>query len=130
MKIAIGSVGLLATVLLVGCGGGGVTAEAACKKIEAAGIAKGCKEVKPEGLNARAASKWDGELVAVPGKMVGAMSFTDDEGFQATTKAFEGAAMLAGPHRYGNAKARIFVQANSGLSLEEGKKLKALVEGL
>ena len=62
------------------------TAADVCKKIEASGLASGCKEEKP--------------------------------------------GALTGPHRYGSRKALVFVQANDGLSLEDGKKLKAIVDGL
>lgn len=121
---------VLALTLLAGCGGGGPTAEAVCKKIEAAGLATGCKETKPGGLGATSDSTWVADLPSVPGKTVQVMHLPSDDTFNQTTKGYEGAAVLAGPHRYGNAGKRIFVQANKDLSLEDGKKLKALVDGL
>lgn len=112
------------------CGGSGPTAADVCKKVEASGIAKGCREDKPGGLGAASDSTWVADLVEVPGKTVQVMHFPNADTYAATVKSFEGAAVLAGPHRYGNEKGRIFVQANSGLSLEGGKKLKGVVDAL
>lgn len=69
------------------------------------------------------------DLVHVPGKGGGVMSFDSKDDYDATVKAFGAAAMLAGPHRYGNEKALIFVQANDKMSNDEGAKLKAIVDG-
>lgn len=106
------------------------TASEVCKKIEGAGLGKNCRETSPKGLNARARHMVDFDLPSVPGKGAGVLEFEKDDDYEATVKAFEAAALLAGPHRYGNAKARIFVQANDKLGLAEGNKLRALIEGL
>ena len=106
------------------------TAQEACGQLEAAGVAKGCHEVKPEALSARSSARVDFDLVHVPGKGGAVMFFAKEDDFEATVKMYEAAAMFAGPHRYGNPKARIFVQMNTDASLEEGKQVKALIEGL
>jgi hypothetical protein len=105
-------------------------ASAVCKQVEAAGIGTGCKEDKPHMLSGRAKAKWTFDLVNVAGKTGQVLSFADAEAHQATVKAFEAAGMLAGPHRYGSEKALIFVQMNDGASLDDGKKVKALVDAL
>ncbi len=106
------------------------TAKEAADKLAAAGILTNCKQAVPRALTARASEYWSCDLPSVPGKGASVLAFADDEAFEATVKAFEGAAMLAGAHRYGNAKARIFVQMNEGASLEIGQKTKAIVEAL
>lgn len=108
----------------------GPSAADVCKKIEAAGVGKNCKEGERKMLSGRASSKYDFDLVAVPGKTGQVLSFDRDDDYQATEKAFREAGMLAGPHRYGSAKARIFVQMNEGLSTADGNKVKALVDAL
>lgn len=102
----------------------------ACAKLEASGIARGCHETKPEGLGARAREVWTFDLPSVPGKGGNVFGFEKSDDYDATVKGFEGAAILAGPHRYGNPGARIFVQMNSGASLEIGKQTRAIIEGL
>lgn len=123
---------IVIALLVVGALGCGKkpTAMAVCKQIEAAGVGTGCKEDKPGGLGAAASEKAVFDLPTVPGKGGAVYAFPNDDAFEATEKAFEGAAMLAGPHRYGSKKARIFVQMNEGADLEVGKKAKAVVEGL
>jgi len=106
------------------------SASDACAKIVAAGIGTGCHEVPPLALNARANHKFDFDLVGVKGKTGGVMSFDSKDAYDATVKGFEAAAVLAGPYRYGNEKALIFAQANSGLSLADGNKLRSVIEGL
>ena len=104
------------------------TAKDVADKLTAAGVLANCKQEPPKGLNARASEYWNCELPSVPGKGAGVMIFADDDSYQATVKAFEAAALLAGSHRYGNAKARVFVQMNQDASLDVGNKAKAVVE--
>jgi hypothetical protein len=124
MKLTIAVV----TILIFGCAAK-PTASTVCKKIEAAGIGSGCSQVKPEVINARAKTKFDFDLVRVPGEKGAVLDFTSDDDYLATVNAYATAAMLAGPHRYGNASTRIFVQLNTGASLEEGNLVKAIVDG-
>lgn len=116
-------------VVLLGCASK-PSASDVCAKIQAAGIGAKCHEGERKMLTSRAAHKVDFDLVHVAGKQGAVMSFEKAEDYDATVKAFEQAAMLAGPHRYGNAKALIFVQANDGLKADEGAKLKAIVDAL
>lgn len=116
-------------LLLAGCPSK-PSASAVCAQIVAAGIGKNCKEGKPLMMSARAKTKYDFDLVSVPGKGGQVLDFGSADDFKATVDAFNQAGMLAGPHRYGSEKASIFVQMNDGASLEVGKKTKALVEAL
>ncbi|XXY23346.1 hypothetical protein WME88_27420 [Sorangium sp. So ce216] len=106
------------------------TAAEACAKLEAGGIAKNCAEVKPRALTARASQNFNFDLVEVPGKTGQVMSFAAEDDYNATVEGFKTMAILAGPHRYGNPKARIFVQMNEGASLEAGKRAQSIVESL
>lgn len=106
------------------------TAADVCKKLESDGIAKACKPDKPAMISGRAKEKYAFDLASVPGKTGQVLSFDRDDDFTATETAFREAGMLAGPHRYGNAKARIFVQLNDQASPEVGQKTKAVVNGL
>lgn len=106
------------------------TAMEACKKLEATGAAASCREDKPGGLGAAAVEKAVFDLPGAAGKTGQVLRFDKDDAYAATEASFTGAALLAGPHRYGSKKALIFVQANESASLEDGKKLKAAVDAL
>jgi hypothetical protein len=120
---------LTALGLLLGCSKP-PSALDVCHQLETAGVAAGCKEDKPGGLGAAAVEAAAFDLPSVPGKSGQVLRFDRDEFFSATEDAFGKAAILAGPHRYGSKKARIFVQMNEGASLEVGKRTKAVVDAL
>lgn len=101
-----------------------------CAKLVADGIASNCKEAKPVMISARAKTRVDFDLVHNAGKGGSVLDFAAADDYDATEKAYAAAAMLAGPHRYGNAKARVFVQMASEASLDDGKKAKAVVDAL
>lgn len=122
---------VISAVLLSGCAAKPAASDV-CKQIEGAGVAKPgtCKAETPAVMAARAKEKIAFDLAAVPGKTGQVLSFAKAEDYTATVKAFEAAAMLAGPHRYGSEKALIFVQLNDGASVDVGNKVKGLVAGL
>lgn len=93
-------------------------------------MAKDCKQSVPSAMNARAKEEYVFDLVAPKGKTGHVLAFEKADDYDATVKAYEAMAMLAGSHRYGSEKARIFVQLNSEASLDTGKKAKAVVDGL
>lgn len=119
-------VAVAVAVAALGCGAK-PTAESVCRQIEAAGVGKGCTSAKPEMMSARARTRFNFDLVHVPGKTGQVLDFASGDDYDATEKAFAAAALLAGPHRYGNASTRIFVQVNSGASLDDGKALAGIV---
>lgn len=123
------SVLLVLLVLAAGCAKK-PTALEVCQKIEGAGLGANCRAGKVEGLGAAAAEKAEFDLPTVAGKTGAVMRFDAESGYDTTTGAFERAAGLAGPHRYGSKKALIFVQMNSGLAAEKGAAVKAIVDGL
>ncbi len=114
---------------LFGCGKK-PTAMEVCKKREVAGVAAKCREEKPGGLAAAAVERAEFDLPSVPGKGGNVNRFDKEEAFASTSSAFEGAALLAGPHRYGSKASLIFVQMNDGASLEVGKRAKDVVDAL
>lgn len=120
---------MFVTVATVGCEAKPTAAEV-CAKLAGAGVAAGCKQKVPAAMNARAKEEYVFDLVAPKGKTGHVLAFEKADDYDATVKAYEGMAMLAGSHRYGSAKARIFVQLNSEASLDTGKKAKAVVDGL
>ncbi len=127
-RISMPVLGTFGLIILLGCAQK-PSASAVCKKIESSGIGKGCTQVKPDKINARAKTKFDFDLVGVPGEKGAVLDFESDADYSATVEAYAAAAMLAGPHRYGNPSTRIFVQLNSGASLEDGNTVKAIVGG-
>ena len=64
------------------------------------------------------------------GKSCTILQFADSTAFDQVSAAFAGAAVLAGPHRYGNKDKLIFVQCNVGLDAAHGAKIKTIVDGL
>lgn len=119
----------LCVLLLWGCTPK-VTAASTCAKLEAAGVAKNCQPKPPGGLGAAAKEAVDFELPSVPGKGGQALAFESEDAYKGAVKTFEAASFLAGPHRYGNDKARIFVQLTESTPADVGAKAKAVVDGL
>lgn len=118
---------LLVVVLACGCGSK-PSAMDVCGKLKAAGEVSACAPEAPSGLGGAAAEGASGTL---PGdKACGVMTFKDEAAFNSTVAAFEAAAMLAGPHRYGNKAKLVFVQCSSGLDAAHGAKVKAVVDAL
>ncbi|WP_281326714.1 hypothetical protein [Polyangium sp. 6x1] len=107
-----------------------VTAKEVADKLTAEGILANCKEGVPKGANARASEYWSCDLPSVPEKGAGVMVHDSDDAYAATVKTYEGFALVAGSHRYGNPKTRVFVQLNEGAPLDVGKKTKAIVEAM
>lgn len=101
-----------------------------CKKIEASGIGKNCTQIKAEVINARAKTKYDFDLVRVAGEKGAVLDFATDDDYSTTVNAYATMAMFAGPHRYGNPSTRIFVQMNTGASIDDGNAVKAIVGGV
>lgn len=120
----------MALLPLASCSSSRPSASEVCAKIVAAGVASGCREAKPAGLGAAAVESVEFDLIGVPGKKGAVMRFDRESFFASTEEAFGKMAALAGPHRYGSRRALVFVQANSDLSLEDGKKIKAIVDSL
>lgn len=121
---------LCAALAMAACSSNKPSAMVVCQKIEAAGVGSGCREDKPGGLGAAAVERVEFDLPSVSGKKGAVMRFDREEFFSNTEDVYGKMALVAGPHRYGSKKALIFVQANEGLSLEDGKKLKAVVDAL
>ncbi len=118
-----------AAVVVGGCSSK-PTAMSVCQKIEASGVGAKCHEEKPGGLGAAAVERAEFELPSVPGKGGSVLRFDREEFYTTTEDSYGKLAMVAGPHRYGSKKALVFVQMNEGLSLADGKKVKAIVDGL
>ena len=117
-------------LLLAACSPSGPSALDVCQKLVDAKLAESCESDSPAGLGAAASQMAAAKLVAPAGKKAQVLVFDSADAYEKTVKAFEGAAMLAGPHRYGNASKRVFVQANDGMSKDDGEKLRAIVEAL
>lgn len=107
-----------------------VTPMDACHKLETAGVASNCHEGKPHGLAADANADIEFDLPSVPGHGGAVFGFDSDEHYDSTVKSFDDAKVIAGPHRYGNKKKRIFVQFNDGASMATGKTAKDVIDGL
>jgi len=106
------------------------TAAGVCGKLVAAGVAANCKSGTPGGLGAAASEQAVFDLPSVPGETGQVLRFDKSSDFEATTKAYDAVAVLAGRHRYGSSAALIFVQLNSGASTDIGAKAEAVVNAL
>lgn len=121
---------MCSVVAISACHGSTPAPSDVCSKLAAAGVAANCRRETPKMINARAADDYEFDLPSVPGHGGAVLSFAKDDDYTATVAAYEAMAMLAGPHRYGNPKARIFVQFNEGAPPDVGDKAKAIVAGL
>jgi hypothetical protein len=120
---------LAGLIFLVGCSRS-VSALDVCHRLEAEGVARNCREDKPGGLASAAVEAAWFDLPSVKGKTGVVYRFDRADAYENTVAAFVAVAMLAGPHRYGSAKAQIFVQMNEGAPLYVGREAKAVVDGL
>lgn len=111
----------------------GVSAGDVCYKLEAAGVALKCQTGSKGalGLIARSASEYvTFDLPSVPGKTGQVLRFRNAADYAEAVQGFEAASMLVGPHRYGSAKALIFVQLSSATPADVGAKAAVVVAGL
>lgn len=106
------------------------SAERVCAEIEKAGIGDNCVRGEGTGLQLAATEVYDFDLQSVPGEGGTVMAFDNVALYRKTVQAYEDAASLAGPHRYGSESALIFVQMNEGLSSSDGQKVKEIVDSL
>lgn len=101
-----------------------MSAKAACPKLSTSVGGGECKAEEPSGLGAAAWERQTFELVEPKGKTCQVMSFRKRADLDATVKAFDGAATLAGPHRYSSTTKLLFVQCNRGMPRDAGTKLE------
>ena len=106
------------------------TALEVCHKLEVAGVAANCRTEQASGIGAAASEKAAFDLPSVPGKGGQVLLFEKDSSYESTVETFTKGAMLAGPHRYGSPKTRIFVQMNDGAAAVVGARAKAVVDAL
>lgn len=126
----LGAISLLA---LSACGSSGSapsTAASVCAQIADSGVGAACGQDEPGGLGIGAIENYTFTLPSVPGESGQVMVFDDPAIYEKTVEAYDDMRGLAGPHRYGNADALVFVQINEGLSAGNGEKVKAIVDGL
>jgi hypothetical protein len=102
----------------------------ACEPLAKSVGGTGCKEDKPGGLAAAATSNYVFDLADPRGRTCQILGFKSENDLDATVKAFDAAAALAGPHRYPNKKRLLFVQCNSDMPAADGKKIEAALAGL
>lgn len=120
---------LCLSVSVAACGKG-PTAMDVCHRLESAGVAANCRGGTPNGLGAAAVEDAEFDLSSVPEHGGAVLRFDTDEAYDRTVDSFSKAAALAGPHRYGSRKTRIFVQMNEGASSAVGAQAKAVVDAL
>ncbi|MDH6284930.1 hypothetical protein [Prescottella agglutinans] len=101
-----------------------------CAKIEKSGVGANCSQDEPGGLGIGATENYAFDLPSVPGRSGQVMVFDDPKIYKKTVDAYAEMSGLAGPHRYGNERALVFVQINEGLSAQDGKTVKSIVDGL
>jgi hypothetical protein len=106
------------------------TAASVCGQLAAAGLAANCHDQVPRRINARAKEESEFDLPSVPGHGGAAFSFVTAEDYKATVDAYASMSLLTGSHRYGNERARIFVQLNEDAPADVGQRTKAIVDGL
>jgi len=117
-------------IALTACHSATPTPADVCAKLATAGVATNCHRYTPQRINARASDAYEFDLPSVPGHGGVVLTFAKDDDYTATVATYESMAMLTGPHRYGNQKARIFVQFNEEAPPDVGDKAKAIVAGL
>jgi len=106
------------------------SAMSVCQKLVKVGVATHCVSDTPGGLGAAAVESVGFELADAPGKKGQVLAFDHAEHFDRTFAAFAEMAALAGPHRYGNRTARVFVQMNAQASPEAGSSVLKVLQGL
>lgn len=121
---------IFAAFAIVACGSKKPTAAEVCSALEKAGEVKSCAAATPGGIGAGASAKAQADLPSAAGKTCQILQFASPEAYDGAAKAFEGAAMLVGPHRYGNREKLVYVQCSSELAADHGAKIKGVVDAL
>jgi hypothetical protein len=107
-----------------------ITALQVCQKLQEAGVAANCRAGKPSGLGANATEAADFDLPSVPGHGGLVLRCDTVQAYEGTVRGYDDAKVLAGPHRYGNADRKVFVQFNESATMDVGAKARAVVQGL
>jgi hypothetical protein len=104
-----------------------ITAVEACRRLEAAELARGCHATSVEpALTPRATSR---ALFTLPsGKLGQVLAFDAERDYHKSAKSI-GDMASAGQHHFGNPKAKIYVQLNGEATDEEAKAVEDLVSG-
>lgn len=130
-RVAFAMLGLGCSITLVACGSSDTnSASSVCAKIEESGVGANCSQEEPAGLGIGATEKYAFDLPSVPGEGGQVLIFDDANTYEKTVEAYAEMASLAGPHRYGNEEALVFVQINEGLSTQDGETVKSIVDNL
>lgn len=119
----------IASCGVVSCGNA-MSAKDACEKLTKAGFGSNCTKDEPGGVGAAAWENYAFDLTEPKGESCQVLSFKKREDYDATVKAFDAAAALAGPHRYGNPGKLIFVQCNEKMPRDKGAELEKTVSAL
>jgi hypothetical protein len=113
-----------------GTGGGPTTVKTAmdaCRRFEAAGAAKNCREESVEPALTPGAKQR--VLFDLPsGKPGQVFSFGDKDDYEKSAKSIEDLSS-AGRHRWGNAKSKIYVQLNKNADDAEAQKIHDALDG-
>lgn len=103
------------------------TAIDACRRFESAGFASKCREESVEpALTPGARQRVLFDLPS--GKRGQVFSFDDKGDYEKSAKSIEELSS-SGKHRWGNAKARIYVQLNKDATDDEAEKVRSVLEG-
>jgi hypothetical protein len=103
------------------------TAMDACHRFESAGFASKCKQESVEPALTPGAKQR--VLFVLPsGKPGQVFSFDDKGDYEKSAKSIEDLSS-AGKHRWGNNKARIYVQLNKDATDDEAEKIKSVLDG-
>lgn len=134
--IVVGGVFLLG-VLAVGCvvlvasgGSGKPTAREVCEKLVEQGIARNCRSATPRGMSASARDRYDFSLASLPSRTGTALTMSSRADYDRVVDLYRATAILTGPHRYGSARALVFVTLDEKASTSVGNRTRDVVDGL
>ncbi|MGZ3422639.1 MAG: hypothetical protein ACXWUG_09130 [Polyangiales bacterium] len=100
----------------------------ACRRFEVAGFASQCKE-EPVEPALTPGAKQRAIFLLPSGKRGQVLSFDDKSAYDKSAQSIE-ALPSAGRHRWGNPKARIYVQLNQDATEDEAERVKSVLDGL
>lgn len=101
-----------------------------CKKLEAAGVATGCKEAKATGINATAQQVTEFEVTGLAGQKGFVLAFDQQAAYDNTVRSYSELGSRNADHRAGNRQRLVFVTLPAEAPAELGERAEKLVSEL
>lgn len=122
-------VGIGAALLCAACGSRPAAMDV-CRKLEAAGVASGCKETAPTGVYSAAKQVAEFEVAGLTGLKGRALTFAQSATYDNTVRSYTELGSRSADHRAGNRKRLVFVTLPEQALAEIAEKAEKVLNEL